>query len=545
MRFWRVAPFVLCVALYWPVLGQHLLSDDMSVAYALHQWNAEGEMWTKLLGKFVSGLDSPSFYYRPLTFLSFGLNYASVGVAPFTWHVVNLAGHLLAGAAVFRIVEWLQQLRGIGTRDSIAGPVAATSLFLLWGTNAEAVAWVSGRYDVFATMLVLWACAHYLQSASAFGGRAMTALAFGALALCSKESAAVVPGLIGCLAWIRHGSKPFGDRWRAIIVDMLPWLALIGGYFALRHAIFGNAFQVYPEAKPLERISGGEWLKTLDAARPWLEGALPSPIGLKATAALIIVTLLASLAWALRERAAARAFVGIAGAMVVTLALLLPHLSGLSPNGEGGRLFYSTGAMTAILLALPLTGRELNGRHVRSTRLLSLAMMVLIGVQAFLLWSSLHDWRRAGGQMGRLVHALPDLAKRLGSERYALLFAPDAIGAAPFIRNANGGMVLPPVQQQPLLNRILIFSPSAAGGIPVLINKRMIPVLKSHSLEDATAQLRQADPSEDPVTLWPTDLFCWDVEKGELKTVILVEGWRDAARWIPALHEGLHRAGCE
>ena len=544
MRFWRVAPFVLCVALYWPVLGQHLLSDDMSVAYALHQWTTQGEMWTKLLAKFASGLDSPSFYYRPLTFLSFGLNYASVGVVPLTWHLVNLIGHLLAGAAVFRIVVLLQALRGIGTRDSIAGPVAATSLFLLWGTNAEAVAWVSGRYDVFATMLVLWAAAHYLQSASAFSGRSVVALACGALALCSKESAAVVPGLIGCLAWIRYGSKPFGDRWRAIIVDMLPWLALIAAYFTLRHAIFGNAFQVYPQAKPLERISGGEWLTTLDAARPWLESALPSPIGLKATSALLVLTLLACLVWALRERAAARAFVGIAGTVVVTLALLLPHLSGLSPNGEGGRLFYTTGAMTAILLALPLTGREHNGRHIRPTRLLYLAMVMLIGVQAFLLSCALRDWRRAGSQMTQLVHALPALAERLGSERYALLFAPDAIGAAPFIRNANGGMVLPPVQRQPLLNRILIFRPSDAGEIPPLINKRLIPVLKSYSLENSAAQLREADPSEDPLTLWPTDLFCWDAEKAELKTVTLAEGWMDAARWVPALHEGLRRAGC-
>ena len=85
--FWRIAPFVLCVALYWPVLAQHLLSDDMAVAYALHQWHQHGELWQKLWGKFAIGLDSPSFYYRPLTFVSFGVNYTLAGVAPLTWHL--------------------------------------------------------------------------------------------------------------------------------------------------------------------------------------------------------------------------------------------------------------------------------------------------------------------------------------------------------------------------------------------------------------------------------------------------------------------------
>ena len=126
-----------------------------------------------------------------------------------------------------------------------------------------------------------------------------------------------------------------------------------------------------------------------------------------------------------------------------------------------------------------------------------------------------------------------------------MVFGPDAIGAVPFIRNANGAMVLPPVQAKPLLNRILVFRPSDVADIPRLVNRRLVPVLKTHSLEDSAAAMREADPGEDPATLWPTDILCWHVERAELLPVTLAEPWRDASRWAGAVHEGLRRVGCE
>ena len=565
-RLLRLAPFVLCVALYFPVLWQPLLSDDMAVTYALSEWMRHGEFWTKLWSKFAAGLDSPSYYYRPLTFLTFGVNFALSETRALSWHVVNLVGHLLAGTAVFSIASSLQSLRAasVSARSeaapalirsdatpastsarSDAAPLAATSLFLLWGTNVEAVAWVSGRYDVLATALALWAAALYLRSRSPVDGRALKALACGVVALCSKESAAVLPGLIACFAWIRHEPLPFAARWKAIVIDVLPWIALLAAYFALRYAIFGSMFQVYPDARPLARIADGDWLSALSAAGPWINAALPSPRLLQFAGVLVAAMALACIAATIRTSSLRRITIGVALATMWTLALLLPHLSALSARGEGGRLFYTTSALLAIWLALPLFDLRHDSERATPKRLLRFVMSTLIATQIGLLHAALGDWRNAGEQMRQLVAALSTFEQTLGANRYAFVFAPDAIGAAPFARNANGAMVLPPIQPRPLLPRLLVFRPSESADIPPLVNRRLIPTLKTYPLEEVSKHLRDADAGEDPTTLWPTDVFCWRSQTSGLVRVELAEPWRDAAHWNAAIAGALQRAGCE
>ena len=535
-------PFLLCAALYFPVLGQHLLSDDMAVTYALSEWIRHGVLGERLLAKFWTGLDSPSYYYRPLTFLSFGIDFVLAGVKPFAWHIVNLAAHFFAGAAVYRIARLLQPVQ-----RSDAGPVFASALFLLWGTNVEAVAWISGRYDVFATALTLWASALYLRSVTAFDRHALAALACGILALCSKESAAVLPGLIGCLAWIRHGRLPFASRWRAIGADLLPWLVVTAAYFTMRLMIFGSMFQVYPDANPLQRIAGGEWLSSMDAARPWIIAALPQRGTLTLASALIVALALAGVAALVSDRALRRTSVGVIMAIASTLALLLPHLSGLSARGEGGRLFYTTGAWIAIWLALPLSA-AVSGPPLRIhnwMRWYALIALIFVGAQAVLLNAALRDWRRAGAQMQQLVDALPPLERQLADDRYALVFAPDSIGAVPFARNANGAIVLPPIQQRPLLKKMLVFLPADIPAIPGLLGRRLIATLKESGLDEADARMRKAHPTEDPSTLWPTDFFCWRTDTAELMPVMVGEPWRNPVQWPTVASEALRRAGCQ
>ena len=240
-----------------------------------------------------------------------------------------------------------------------------------------------------------------------------------------------------------------------------------------------------------------------------------------------------------------RVSVGLAVAMAWTLALLLPHLSELSLRGEGGRLFYMTGAWLALWIALPLSAVGARSYSRAPSRLLSGALIFFIVTQAVLLHSELGDWIRAGSQMQQLVLALRNRYQTLDGDRYAFVFAPDAIGATPFARNANGAMVLPPVQPKPLLKRMLVFRPSESAEIPPLVNRRLIPVLKTHALNDAEKHLSAAEPGADPTTLWPTDLMCWRVDTAALVPVTMTEPWRDATHWTMAIRDGLRRAGCE
>jgi len=540
-RLFFVGVFGLCIALYASAMRGFFLSDDMAVTFVLSGWQEKGMLWAQLFRKFFAGLDSQSHYYRPLPFLSYGLNLVAPTFDSFHWHLVNLAGHLLAGVAVFRITALLQ-------RDAKPGwlPGLATALFLLCGTSAEAVAWISGRYDVFATALLLWAGALYLQSRASLDVFESGAWLCGILALTSKESAAVVPGLIGCLAWVKHGELPVLDRWRAIARDFVPWLVLIIGYFALRYALFGNMLQVYPGTHPLERLRAGTWLPSIDALWTWLMTALPNSAALSTALVLSIALLLVALGNFARNPAVRRPVIGMLGATIVSLVLLLPHLAGFPANGEGGRLLYTTSAFASILIAVSLRRLVPRGQtHAPASFVVAVIGMALIIAHAMLLNAALRTWRTAGAQMGELVESLARLPPSIKPDGYGIVIAPDAIGATPFARNANGALVLPPIQHDWLIRREIVYLPVDIPTLPELLKAQLIPKLKGLSLNETGDQLKENLAAQsDAATLWPSDMFCWSIGQSKLQRVDLPQPL-DAAQWTSDVRAALRRAGCD
>jgi hypothetical protein len=542
-RLVAVAPFVACAALYASAMSGYFLSDDMAVIFVLHGWQEKAHLWNQLFHKFAAGLDAQSHYYRPLPFLSYGLNLAAGPLEPQQWHLVNLAGHLLAGAAVYRICSALRgELHADGGGHWV--PSFAAALFLLCGTSAEAVAWISGRYDVFATAFLLWAGALYLRARAPLDAYASGAWLCGILALLSKESAAVVPVLIACLAWIKHRQLPFVSRWQAIVRDLLPWIVLISGYFALRFAMFGSMVQVYPGTHPLERIRDGSWLPSAGVARGWLATALPGDEALK-TAALALVALgLLALLNVARQPLLWRPFIGMIAATLASIALLLPHLAGFPANGEGGRLLYTTTALAAIALAIGLSRIAPRGAKIRR---LSIAVTgaTLVVANAMLLGAALRSWETAGAQMRALVGELGRVPQQIRPDGYAFVVAPDAIGAAPFARNANGAMVLPPIQREWLLKNEIVFRPTELPTLPTLLNEQLIPTLRHMTLNEAGDQLKKEFAQEGTGMLLPSDLFCWDTSQSSLRRVVLPDPLSSIPdQWTADVRASLRRAGC-
>src|ERR1700682_3069297 len=124
-----LAPFAACALVYLPTLSGALLSDDYAVLAALSDWSQGGHLPHALASKFSSGLDSPSFYYRPLSMASFGFNFALTGADSFGWRLANLVLHLASGALVFAIAR--RVLIESGDRSS-TGPSIASAVFLLF-----------------------------------------------------------------------------------------------------------------------------------------------------------------------------------------------------------------------------------------------------------------------------------------------------------------------------------------------------------------------------------------------------------------------------
>jgi len=129
------------------------------------------------------------YLYRPLTLVSFGLQYALHGTAPFGYHLVNLLLYALCIPPVYRL---LRRLTGCEK-----GALWGSLVFALHAVHSEAVASVVGRAELLAFLFgitVLWL---HARDYRLFGcGRAVglpLALVCFFCAAASKESA---------LAWL-------------------------------------------------------------------------------------------------------------------------------------------------------------------------------------------------------------------------------------------------------------------------------------------------------------------------------------------------------
>src|SRR6266567_5926518 len=115
---------------------------------------------------------------RPLTYLTFWLNYQVGGQDPLGYHLLNLALHL---GAVTLLYECLRRL----LPEKAA--LAAAALFAIHPIQAETVNYVWARSIVLAALLCFAALLAWSK------GRAWEAVAWFAAALLAKEECAAFP----------------------------------------------------------------------------------------------------------------------------------------------------------------------------------------------------------------------------------------------------------------------------------------------------------------------------------------------------------------
>ncbi len=159
--------------------------------------------------------------YRPLTTLSFLLNYTLLGngTDPVGYHTLNWLLHALNSILVFYLVT-------VVFRSTRAGFVAGI-LFACLPANTEAVTCVLGRPDLLSTTLVLLGLFAHLGEV-AFANRTglkwllrLTSWLLFFLALTAKESAFVLLPLIFLFDWLfdwrRYSGHPMRDFWENVL----------------------------------------------------------------------------------------------------------------------------------------------------------------------------------------------------------------------------------------------------------------------------------------------------------------------------------------
>jgi tetratricopeptide (TPR) repeat protein len=225
-----LAVLVLTVALiYGNSLSSDFVWDDENIVVNRGEFFADSSNITTILNSedsaHVYGKGNP--YYRPLSTLTYMLDYHLWGHQPFWYHLENLLLHTLAVILVFLLVDSVFDDRFLAFTTSI--------LFALYPVNSESVNFVSARNNILCTGLVFASLLTLRKSRN--GGRrwALGALWLFFLSLLSKEPAVVTPFFLASLALFSREREL-----RASNPILLSFLAVLLVYFIIRHLVLGT-----------------------------------------------------------------------------------------------------------------------------------------------------------------------------------------------------------------------------------------------------------------------------------------------------------------
>jgi tetratricopeptide (TPR) repeat protein len=199
-------PYAVALAAVLPYVGAlwnpPILDDGWTALQNPLVWKLSnaGRVFRELYG--WAGPPSVRGPYRPLTTLSFALNWAVGGSDVAGFHAVNIALHAIASLLVAALAGHLA--RAAAPEPDRAGHAAFVSLlagllFAVHPAHAESVVTIFGRTEPLSAVFALWALLLALRARRAAGvAAAVLVLAAGIL---SKEVAVMVPPLYLLVAW--------------------------------------------------------------------------------------------------------------------------------------------------------------------------------------------------------------------------------------------------------------------------------------------------------------------------------------------------------
>jgi hypothetical protein len=192
-----------------PLIVQNQALSEASIwsIFTSDLWAASGA------GEIESG------YYRPLVLLSFALDRWLFDLEPLGYHVHSLFWHLCAMVGLFRLVR---PLVGQG-----AG-LLAVGMFGLHPVQSEVVAWVAARNDAMAACFGFMALSMVWCGGRPRWHRSALALLLTVFAALSKETALLLPLLLGVADWTRGYRAGVWMRQLPIVSGVLLVLAVRG-----------------------------------------------------------------------------------------------------------------------------------------------------------------------------------------------------------------------------------------------------------------------------------------------------------------------------
>ncbi len=191
--------------------------------------------------------------YRPITMLTYALNYALGGKNVIAYHAVNIALHVLCSLTLLGLARVL-----MGSARTTAGPIVAALLFALHPVHVEAVTGLVGRAELMAALGSL-SCLYLACTRHKARWRLPAALVLLAIGVLSKENAAITPLLWGLIALALPSAA--GLEARPGLFSPISQRALVraGAIAAGMACAAATYFVLRPGSGALGAASGSQW----------------------------------------------------------------------------------------------------------------------------------------------------------------------------------------------------------------------------------------------------------------------------------------------
>ena len=234
---WALLLVALTLGAFGPGLAGGFVLDDKYAILGHPAVTGGVPAWEAFTRTFWgTGLDTVPPSYRPLSTLAFSLDRALFGLAPLPFHCTSLLWYVALVLLGFRVAQlWMDQRSAF----------FAAALFAVSPVHVENVASLVGRAETIswlACLLALLALGPALTNGSRAGPLRLTAaVASFAAALLAKESAAVLPLIVGVL--VAAGAHPLPRRpWAHTHLPTLVLGATLAVYLVLRQRLIPQTF---------------------------------------------------------------------------------------------------------------------------------------------------------------------------------------------------------------------------------------------------------------------------------------------------------------
>ena len=222
-----------------------------------------GAEWSSLFstgvwGRLHHGAPGSNIYYRPLQMATYRVVIGAAGTGPFALHLLSVIFAAISVLLAFAVFWKITRSRNVA--------FSGAALFAVHPTHTEAVDWISALPDIGCTVFVL---AGFWLFLSAYGGERLfqegraqkvrwlswgLSLTCFVLALLWKETAAVVPLLVGAYVLLTTSASGSRHRLPEAAKWSLPYWLVLGGYLLLRLQLLGTiaATQRHWRLSPLQ-----------------------------------------------------------------------------------------------------------------------------------------------------------------------------------------------------------------------------------------------------------------------------------------------------